>query len=64
MFPLLFVKTYFCGGDKGCNIIQGDECHKLANVIDKPGCGVQWSITGIVASDFRACGNRSNMVII
>lgn len=29
--------TYLTAGDEGSKIVQSDECHKAANVIDKPG---------------------------
>lgn len=29
--------TYLTAGDEGGKISQSDECHKAANVIDKPG---------------------------
>lgn len=52
------MRTYLTGGDEGGDIIQGNKCHKAADVIDKPGGGIEFCITGIVASGSRTYGNR------
>lgn len=36
------MRTYLTCGEKGDEIIQSDKCHKIADVIDKPGGGTEF----------------------
>lgn len=47
------LQKYLRGVDKVFEIIQSDKYHKAANVVDKPGGGVQIWVCGVVASGHR-----------